>query len=76
MESAMKKILIYITILSASLLLNSCSDWLDVQPSTDKDRADLVESADGYMKMLYGTYINLTSPSLYGANLPHWVATM
>ena len=65
----MKKILIYITILSASLLLNSCSDWLDVQPSTDKDRADLVESADGYMKMLYGTYINLTSPSLYGANL-------
>lgn len=65
----MKRIHIYITILSATLLFSSCSDWLDVQPSTDKDRAELIESADGYKKMLYGTYINLTSTSLYGANL-------
>ena len=65
----MKRIHLYMTILSATLMLNSCSDWLDVQPSTEKDRADLIESADGYMKMLYGTYINLASSTLYGANL-------
>ena len=65
----MNRIYQYITILSAVLLLNSCSDWLDVQPSTDKDRADLIETADGYKKMLYGTYINLANTSLYGANL-------
>lgn len=65
----MKRIHQYITILSAALLLSACSDWLDVQPSTEKDRADLIETADGYKKMLYGTYINLTSSKLYGANL-------
>ena len=67
----MKKFNIYIIFLSAILILASCSDWLDVQPSTEKDRADLVESADGYKKMLYGTYINLTSPTLYGGNLTY-----
>ena len=53
------------------MLISSCSDWLDVQPSTEKDRAELIEKADGYMKMLYGTYINLTSTSLYGDNLTY-----
>ncbi len=67
----MKKICIYTMILSALVLFASCSDWLDVQPSTEKDRADLVESADGYKKMLYGTYINMTSSTLYGGNLTY-----
>lgn len=67
----MKKFKLYTIVLSAAIVLSSCSDWLDVQPSTEKDRADLVESADGYKKMLYGTYINLTSTALYGGNLTY-----
>lgn len=51
--------------------MTACSDWLDVQPTTEKDRDDLVEKADGYKQMLYGTYINLTSTALYGANLSY-----
>ena len=61
----------YTIVLAAAVLLASCSDWLDVQPSTEKDRADLIESADGYKKMLYGTYINLTNRTLYGDNLTY-----
>ena len=48
----MQKFKLYTIVLSAAIVLSSCSDWLDVQPSTEKDRADLVESADGYKKML------------------------
>lgn len=49
----------------------SCSDWLDVQPTTEKDRDDLTQTADGYKQMLYGTYINLTTSALYGNNLSY-----
>lgn len=65
----MKRLNLYTILLSAVVLLSGCSDWLDVQPSTEKDRQDLIKTADGYKKMLYGTYINLTSHNLYGGNL-------
>ncbi|MBR6286493.1 MAG: RagB/SusD family nutrient uptake outer membrane protein [Bacteroidaceae bacterium] len=55
----------------AALCLASCSEWLDVQPTTEKDRDDLVQTAEGYKQMLYGTYINLTSQNLYGSNLSY-----
>ena len=65
---------IIITILLASLqLATSCSKWLDVQPETEKDRAELIKTENGYKQMLYGTYINLTSSSLYGDNLTYGV---
>ena len=67
----MKRLKLYSFILMVTLFLTSCSDWLDVQPTTEKDRADLIESADGYKKMLYGTYINLTNTALYGGNLTY-----
>lgn len=51
--------------------MSSCGDWLDVQPSSQKDREDLVKTADGYKQMLYGTYINLVSTDLYGHNLTY-----
>lgn len=63
------KIINYITFFLVALLMTSCSNWLDVQPTTEKDRDDLVQKADGYKQMLYGTYINLTSSNLYGNNL-------
>lgn len=53
------------------LLLTSCSDWLDVQPSTQKDREELTEKAEGYKQILYGSYINLAKTQLYGSNLSY-----
>lgn len=64
---------IRISVLSAiiGLIATSCSDWLDVQPTSQKDREDLVSSDEGYKQMLYGTYINLVGSGLYGHNLTY-----
>jgi len=62
------------TFISSAIVLlsaTSCGDWLDVQPSTQKDREELITSDEGYKQMLYGTYINLTGSSLYGHNLTY-----
>lgn len=61
----------YILLALTVLLASSCSDWLDVQPTTEKDREDLVTTAEGYKEMLYGTYINLRDTKLYGNNLTY-----
>lgn len=66
----MKKI-IYLFILSVSFSFSSCSEWLDVSPSTEKDRADLIETENGFKEMLYGCYINMASASLYGHELTY-----
>jgi hypothetical protein len=66
----MKKIT-YIFILFATLGLTACSDWLDVTPSTEKDRADLITSETGFKEMLYGCYINMQSTALYGHQLTY-----
>lgn len=66
----MKKV-IY-SLLAASLIgFSACSEWLDVAPSTEKDRDDLIETEDGFKQMLYGTYINMINPSLYGHQLTY-----
>lgn len=65
------KIKIFILSAIACLATTSCSDWLDVQPSSQKDREDLVKTDEGYKQMLYGTYINLVSTDLYGHNLTY-----
>lgn len=57
--------------MALAMSLTACSDWLDVQPTTEKDRNDLITSDDGYKQMLYGTYINLVDPSLYGHQLTY-----
>ena len=65
------KIKIFILSAIAGISMSSCSDWLDVQPSSQKDREDLVKTDDGYKQMLYGAYINLVSTDLYGHNLTY-----
>lgn len=62
------KIRLYI-ILFSSLLLTSCSDWLDVQPSTQIEKDKAIESIQGFRDILTGTYIRLKSNSLYGQEL-------
>lgn len=66
----MKKIKLIISLIVA-MFLTSCSDWLDVQPETEKDRTELISSANGFKQMVYGTYINMTSTSLYGDALTY-----
>ncbi len=67
----MKKIVLYIFISSLLISLSGCSDWLDVRPSTEKDRADLIKTESGFKQMLYGCYINLAKESLYGHQLTY-----
>lgn len=62
---------LFIISLATTVLLASCSDWLDVQPETEKDRNELINSASGFEQMVYGTYINMTSTSLYGDALSY-----
>jgi len=66
----MKKIT-NILILFATLSLTACSDWLDVSPSTEKDREDLINSETGFKSMLYGCYINMQSEAIYGHQLTY-----
>lgn len=66
----MKKV-IYSLLTATLLVFSACSDWLDVAPSTEKDRDDLIETEDGFKQMLYGTYINMINPSLYGHQLTY-----
>jgi len=67
----MKKIVLYIFISSLIIGLSGCSDWLDVSPSTEKDRTELIKSESGFKQMLYGCYINMVDESLYGHQLTY-----
>lgn len=62
----MKKIY---SIIFLGLLLVSCNDYLDVKPSSEVDREDLLKSEEGYADALSGVYGDMTSTSLYGRNL-------
>lgn len=55
--------------LVASLLLCSCSSWLDVSPSNEIDEKHLYASGSGYRSALNGIYQELSSQSLYGQEL-------
>ena len=65
------KMLYYFFMLSIVFVVGGCGNWLDVQPTTEKDREDLIETEDGFKQMLYGTYINLVHPDLYGHQLTY-----
>ncbi|MVT08811.1 RagB/SusD family nutrient uptake outer membrane protein [Chitinophaga tropicalis] len=49
----------------------SCKKWLDVQPSTRLDRAELFKKEEGYRDALAGVYGNLTTPALYGREMTY-----
>lgn len=62
----MKRLLYIIT---ALLLVNSCGQWLDVQPYDKISESQLFSSEDGYMELLNGIYIELNSTAMYGSSL-------
>ena len=63
--------IIYFFILSVSIGLSACSEWLDVSPSTEKDREELIKTEKGFKEMLYGCYINMDADALYGHQLTY-----
>ena len=39
--------------------LSSCGDYLDVLPSTEKEKGEMLSSQDGYRSVLIGAYIRM-----------------
>lgn len=54
---------------SALLIMTSCSDWLDVSPSTETDRETLFSTEKGFSEAIKGVYTHMGEPALYGRNL-------
>ena len=50
-------------------MLASCSGWLEVKPYDKIAEDELLQSEEGYQKMLNGIYIDLNSEALYGKSL-------
>ena len=49
--------------------LSSCGDYLDVLPSTEKEKGEMLSSQDGYRSVLIGAYIRMKQTSLYGQEM-------
>lgn len=64
-----KTISIFLTFFLLTLV--SCDSWLDVKPSTEKDREELIQSAAGFKQMLYGVYLGLADENLYGHQMTY-----
>lgn len=51
------------------VLCVSCNDWLDVKPSTEKDKQDALGDQAGIRAALIGAYIRMKSTPLYGKEM-------
>ena len=60
----MKQILVIV--LCGIVLLSSCNKWLDVKPSSEKEREDQFSTESGFRLALSGAYLKLKSNNLYG----------
>ena len=65
----MKKHISLLLCFSLVLTLFSCSDWLDVKPTTQKDRDELLSNERGYGEAMKGIYTQLCDQALYGRHL-------
>ena len=65
----MKKTLLYTLTFALCALLVSCDNWLEVKPYDKISEDELLQSEEGYEKMLNGIYIDLNSDALYGKTL-------
>ena len=52
-----------------TVVLTSCDQWLDVKPSTQLDREELLSTEKGYAEAVKGVYTQMSDGSLYGRNL-------
>lgn len=52
-----------------AISLNSCTNWLDVQPKTQISEKILFEDEQGFKDALIGVYVQMASSGLYGQNM-------
>lgn len=64
----MKKTILY-SIISVTLLLSSCSSWLDVTSKTNVVEHEMFSDERGFMEALAGVYYLMSEPALYGDKL-------
>lgn len=64
----MKKKIYKIAIICCTLL-SSCNNWLEVKPYDKISEGELLQSEEGYQKILNGVYIDLNTDALYGKTL-------
>lgn len=63
----MKKI--YLVSIITTLVLTSCSKWLDVQPKTEIKTEEFFKDEDGFKSALTGVYVRMTNDETYGRDL-------
>lgn len=56
-------------VLAGLLMAGGCARWLDVKPYDKIAEEELLQTEEGYMKLLNGIYIELNRDMLYGASL-------
>ncbi|MEG1737971.1 MAG: RagB/SusD family nutrient uptake outer membrane protein [Odoribacter sp.] len=52
-----------------TIMLSSCNNWLDISPSDRVTEEEVFTTEKGFHSALNGIYIQLMTPSLYGATL-------
>lgn len=65
----MKKYISFLICFATLLSLGACNDWLDVKPSTQMDRDELLSREEGYAEAIKGVYTLMCKPTLYGREL-------
>lgn len=65
----MKRIISIVTLICCTAFIASCDGWLDVKPYDKIAEDDLMDSEEGFRKLLNGIYIELNDDNLYGAAL-------
>lgn len=65
----MRRLLIELGMALQVLLLVACNKWLDVKPSSQMEREDMYETAEGFKTALTGCYIGMKNSMLYGQAL-------
>lgn len=58
-----------IIVLALSLVLSSCTDWLDVEPKSQVRDSSLFSSESGFKEALAGVYTTLAYEPLYGREM-------
>ena len=62
----MKNWRIYFSLILSVALLESCQDWLDVEPKSEIKSDLMFESESGFRDALNGVYILMRGTDLYG----------
>ena len=69
MKTKYRHFLLCVSFMAIHLMFTSCSSWLDVKPYDQIAEEELLQTQEGFQKLLNGIYIDLNSNELYGKSL-------